>query len=241
MNVTSQRLCVWSGPLLCLLFAIGLVALAQFIPPPTAHDSLTQVANLYRDHTDRLRAGLVLMMIGAAFFAPWSAVISVQLKRIEGKHTPMTYTQLACGAAMVIVITLPVMIMIAASFRPGRDPALTQTLNDLAWILFIMVFAPVMVECLSIGIAILAGGDQKVMPRWAGYFNMWCAVLLVPAVLIPFFKTGPFAWQGVFEFWLAALVFFGWIVVMTVVAYQAISRQAATEARPARASTIELA
>jgi drug/metabolite transporter (DMT)-like permease len=208
-----------------------MVALAQFIPPPTAHDTPAQVVALYSRHTDRLRAGLVLMMIGAAFFAPWSASISVQLKRIEGRHTPLTYTQLACGAVGVLVILIPVMVMIVASFRPDRHPELTQTLNDLAWIPFIMVFSPVMVQCLAIGIAVFTdAGEDKVMPRWAGYFNVWCAVLLLPAVLIPFFKTGPFAWQGLFEFWLAAVVFFGWVVVMSIVTIGAIKRQPAAAA-----------
>ncbi len=227
MNRSSQLLAVWSGPLFCLLFAIGLVALAQFIPPPTAHNTLGQIVALYGRHTDRLRAGLVLMLISAAFFAPWSAVITVQLKRIEGRYSPMAYTQLVCGAVNVMVILFPVIVMIVAAFRPYRHPELTQTLNDLAWIPFVMVFSAVLVQCLAIGIAIINGGDQDVMPRWAGYFNFWIALLLFPAVLVPFFKTGPFAWQGALEFWLAAAVFFGWIVVMTVVVHGSVTRQAA--------------
>jgi hypothetical protein len=226
MNKRSQLLCVWSGPLFCALFAVGMVALAQFIPPPTAHDSAADVVRLYSEHNDRLKAGLVLMMIAAAFFAPWSGVISVHLKRIEGRFSPMTYTQLACGAVGVLVILMPVMVMIVASFRPGRDPQITQTLNDLAWIPFIMVFSPVMVQCLSIAIAVASDSKQRVFPRWAAYFNFMCAVLLLPAVLIPFFKHGPFAWQGILEFWLAAIVFFGWVVVMTLVLFGAVKRQA---------------
>src|SRR4051794_7439792 len=146
MNLRSQRLAVWTGPLFCLLFAIGMVPLAQFIPPPKASDSALKIAHLYADHTDRLRAGLVLMMLGAGFAAAWGASITTQMKRIEGRHSPMSWTNLACTAANVMVVTLPVMIMIALSFRPGRDPEITQALNDLAWILFVMVFPPVMVQ-----------------------------------------------------------------------------------------------
>jgi hypothetical protein len=117
------------------------------------------------------------------------------------------------------------MVMIVASFRPERDPQLTQTLNDLAWIPFIMVFPPVMIQALSIAVAILNKPDQDVFPRWLAYFNVWCAVLFLPAVLIPFFKRGPFAWHGLLEFWLAAVVFFGWFAVMTVGLLGAIKRQ----------------
>ena len=52
----------------------------------------------------------------------------------------------------------------------------------------------------------------------------------MPAVLIPFFKTGAFAWHGAMEFWLAAVVFFGWVVVMTIVMFGAIRRQVEAEA-----------
>jgi hypothetical protein len=218
-------MCTWCGVVFLVMFAVGLVALAQFIPPPRASDSAQKIAHLYSDHTNRLRAGLVLMMIAAGFTAPWTGVVSVQLKRIEGRLSPLTYTQLACGAAGILVVLLPVMVMIVASFRPERDPALTQTLNDLAWIPFIMVFPPVMIQALSIAAAILNKPDQDVFPRWVAYFNVWIAVLLLPAVLIPFFKRGPFAWHGLLEFWLAAAVFFGWFAVMTVALLGTIKRQ----------------
>lgn len=225
MNITSQRLAAWSGVLFIVLFAIGMVALAQFIPPPKANDTAQEVVDLYTENTDRLRAGLVCMMVAAGFLASWTAAIAVQLKRTEGDRSPMTYTQIATGAAGVLAVAFPVMIMIAASFRPERDPEITQTLNDLAWLPFIMLFSPVLVQTLSIGVAVFQAGDKSVYPRWVGYFNFWCALLFMPAVLIPFFKTGAFAWHGAMEFWLAATVFFGWVVVMTVVTLQAITKQ----------------
>ena len=88
MNERTQRLCIWAGPFFCLLFAIGMVALAQFIPPPKANDSLQQTVSLYANHTNRVRAGLVLMMSAAGFTAPWYGVMAVHLKRIEGRISP---------------------------------------------------------------------------------------------------------------------------------------------------------
>jgi drug/metabolite transporter (DMT)-like permease len=173
MNIRTQRLAVWTGPLLCLLFAVGLIGLAQFIPPPRADASLADVARIYSERTNRLRAGLVLMMLGAGFLASWGGAITTQLKRIEGAHSPMTWTNLACTGANVMVVTVPVMIMIAASFRPDRNPEITQALNDLAWIMFVMVFPPVMVQELSIAAAVFSHEGQKVYPRWVGYFNVW--------------------------------------------------------------------
>jgi len=222
VNRRAQLACAWSGVVFLVMFAIGMVALAQFIPPPKANDSLGQTVSLYADHTNRVRAGLVLMMSAAGFTAPWYGVMAVHIKRIEGRISPLTYTWIACGGAMILVILSPVMTMIVASFRPGRDPQITQALNDLAWIPFIMVYPPVLIQQLTITGAILGNARQTVFPRWVAYLNFWFAVLLVPAVAIPFFKHGPFAWHGIFEFWLAAVDFFGWFAVMTVFLMKAI-------------------
>ena len=45
--------------------------------------------------------------------------------------------------------------------------------------------------------------------------------------LLYFFKTGPFAWNGIFAFWLPLSVFGAWIIVFFVILRAAILRQAA--------------
>ena len=42
----------------------------------------------------------------------------------------------------------------------------------------------------------------------------------------PFFKTGPFAWNGMFSFWIPGTLFFAWYVVMLVTISKAIDRDA---------------
>jgi hypothetical protein len=69
-----------------------------------------------------------------------------------------------------------------------------------------------------------------VFQRWVGYLNAWVAVLLVPGVLVLFFNTGPFAWNGVLVFWLAATAETIWFVTMLVVLRRAIDQQQAEEA-----------
>jgi len=52
-------------------------------------------------------------------------------------------------------------------------------------------------------------------------------VLFVPGGLLTFFKTGPFAWNGIFVWWVPFLVFFSWYLVMFVMLRKAILKQAA--------------
>ena len=58
-----------------------------------------------------------------------------------------------------------------------------------------------------------------------GYFSLWCAILLAPGILVIVFHTGPFAWNGIFAFWLPLTVLGTWFFVMTVPLLQAIKQQ----------------
>jgi hypothetical protein len=213
-----------------VLFGIGLVPLAGFLPPPAANDTPQDVVRLYTEHHTRVQAGLTLMFFSTAFIAPWVAVISAQLRRIrvEGIMT-LVYGQLIAGGAFLFVVIAPVMSMIVASFRPERNPEITQALNDLAWIPFIMVFTTLTAQMLIVAAAVFLDPDEAVFPRWVGYVSAWCGVLLLPAVLLPFFKDGPFAWDGIFQFWLAAAIFFGWFAVMSVALLRAIRNEPAAQ------------
>jgi hypothetical protein len=223
----GQRLCAQSGYLLLVLFAAGMI-LCRFIPPPGANQSTAQLVGDYTKHTTELRIGLTLMILASGFYATWSGALSVQLKRLEGQFSPFAYTELACGAVNMLVIMLPLYILLAAAFRPLRDPQVTRALNDVAMIPFIGAFAPTVMSCLVIAGAILNSDRTDIFPRWLAWVNLACIPLLLPAMAIPFFKSGALAWQGALEFWLAAVVFFGWFLLMTVMTLRAITRQETT-------------
>jgi hypothetical protein len=224
MSPRVQNGAAWCGPIFVVVFFVGMI-LAGFLPPPSPHDSPHEVTLLYSDHTDLVRFGLFLMMVSAGFTGPFAAVISVQLRRIEGNLPTMTYTQLLGGAIGVLAIVVPMMIFTAAAFRPDRSPELTQALNDLAWLPFIMNFVPAMLQCISIAVAVFSDRrENPVFPRWVGYYNVWTTLLFIPGGLVTFFKHGPFAWNGLFAFWVAAAVFGSWFIVMSVAVRQAVGR-----------------
>lgn len=227
MNKTSQLLCAWSGPAFIVIFTIGLWVFTQYVPPPSPAATAADIAALYQQNTWQIRLGTSVMMAGAGLMCPFIVAIAVQMRRMEGRSPVWTFTQLSTGTAGVLFLILPPAVWTTAAFRPERTPELTLLLNDLGCILFLMPFTTFVVQMFAIAASILANrSDQQPFPRWTAYFNLWTAVLFVPAGLLTFFKTGPFAWDGLFVFWLPLVVFFAWYGVMFVLLCRAISQQA---------------
>jgi hypothetical protein len=222
MNTTDQKFGAWSGPIFAAFLGAALIV-PGFFPLPSPQLSIDEVAAIYQGRTGLIRIGVVLAFIGITFVVPFAAVISTQMRRMQGISRMAIYLQLGAGAAGAIVVLLPFLVIGIASFRPERDPQLTMMLNDAAWLGFITVFPLAVAQNLGLAIGTLMDTSAKpVFPRWVGYFNLWVALLFVPAVLAFFLKSGPFAWDGLISFWVAACAFFGWLLVMTFVLLKAI-------------------
>jgi hypothetical protein len=225
-NTQSQMVCLWVGITAIVMFFIGYWFLAGLVPPPSPHDTAAQIQHFWGHHTDLKRLGLVITMIAGAMTAPFVAVIATQMKRIEGEHSPYTWTQLGMGMVGTLLFIFPVMVMQAVAFRPHRDPNLMLLLDDLAWLPFVGVWSCAFVQNFAIAFAIFKDTEERVFPRWLGYFNIWVALLFIPGSMIYFFKTGPFAWNGLFCFWLPLSVFGIWFFVMFPYLRKAILSQA---------------
>jgi hypothetical protein len=125
------------------------------------------------------------------------------------------------------LLAIPLLFFLVVAFRPDRDPNVLQGLNDLAFLTFLMPFAPFCMLVLAIGVAVLQdSADEPILPRWFGYLNIWCVLLFAPAGLMPFFKTGPFDWRGLISLWLGFAAFGLWLVASSWTLDRAIRRQA---------------
>ena len=96
----------------------------------------------------------------------------------------------------------------------------------------------VVIQNAVIGAIILRDARPRpILPRWFAYVNVWVGLMIVPAGFIVFFKTGPFAWDGLLAWWMPVAAFFCWIILTAVLVTQAAIRQHADgedEPEPAR-------
>ncbi|WP_243841348.1 hypothetical protein [Mycobacterium sp. DL592] len=215
MSATLKRLCAWSGPATVVVTLIGWL-IAGVLPLPLGSSSTTQEVVDFYGHDTRVLIGLVIAQLGICLVFPLIALIALAMLRIEGRTPLLTLVQVVTGAATGVLLLVPMLLMAVIAFRPDRNPELTVTLNDIAWLLFLTPIAPFMIQNVAIGTAIL-GDKRSVLPRWVGYFNFWVAAAFVPDVLAFFFHAGPFSWRGVFVFWLALFAYAAFLIVMGVV------------------------
>ena len=227
-NTKMQLLCLWCGPVAIGLFLLGFWIIAGLVPPPSPDDSAQEIKNFYIDDKDQIRVGLVITMVAGALTGPFVAAICAQMKRVEGQFSPLAYTELGLGMIGILLFIFPTFVMQVAAFRPeDTDADQLLILNDLAWLPFVGIFAPAVFQNIAIGICAFKDSEEKVFPRWMGYFNIWIALLFVPAALLYFFTTGPFAWDGIFVFWVPLTAFTLWFFVVFWVVRKSILRQAA--------------
>lgn len=223
MTFSLQRACTWSGPAFVAVF-FGGILVAGWLPPISANMSAHDVAAMYHADGTRIALGAVLIGSAGVMQGIWTAVMSVQLRRIEGDRPLMTYTQLMAGGVGILVVVFPYILFALAAFRPGRDPQITQAIHDLGWIALVGVGWPAMLQCIAVGIATLSDrGARPVFPRWFGWFNLWVAFAFLPGPFLVFFHTGPFAWNGAAVFWIPAAVFGAWFAAWFVVLRRAIA------------------
>ena len=225
MDIRAQKIFAWSGPFSMSMVLIA-VSIAGFLPPPSPAASAEQIATFYRTNGSAISVGGILVMLSTAPFLLFIAVLSAQIKRIEGDARTFTYAQLTSGTASMTPIILFPLAWCVAAFRPEGSAEVIRVFNDLGFITMVLVTPPAMIQVLVVGLAILSDRRKRpVFPRWVGYVSILCTLVDFPGMLCVLYKTGPLAWNGIIAGGLPSLVFFPWVILMAVMLTRAIKQQ----------------
>ncbi|QTJ70724.1 hypothetical protein HYG77_35270 (plasmid) [Rhodococcus sp. ZPP] len=229
--MTAQRLCLAAGPAMTILFLVGWFAGTKWLPAPSPMMSAEAVSEMYQENRFGFQIGFFLMIIAAALMAPWAVAMTMWTKKTESRLPVLTYTQLVslgCSVAIFVILYIPWAL---AAFRAGEiDPEITQMLHEFGWFMFLFDVAPFSVWLIALGLGILwTPRDYQMLPRWSGYYCLVEAFVILPAIMIIFFKNGPYSYNGFLALWWPFGSFFVWVIVMTLLCWKALNRQAALD------------
>jgi hypothetical protein len=221
---------VWSWPVGAVIFGVSFVLIARFVPPVPPSWSAQQVADFYAAHTTSIRIGLLGAMFGSAFLLPFYAVVSAEIRKIEGKDALLAPIQFGGAIVLVTFFQIIGLLWLLASFRPEINPELVRTLNDYGWFVWSMLIPTYIIQFVAMAIAgFMDSRPDPIWPRWAAYLNLWVAVTGAGGVLAVFFKTGPFAWNGLVGFWIPLILFAIGMTVTTALFHRRATREVSVE------------
>lgn len=228
MNATSQRWMLWAGVVLASIYFFGYAFLMKFFPPPPPSLSAEDVVQLYAEHNTRFRIGVVLALICGGFNQFWTVVIAAQMVRDEKGVPVWAIMQGTAGTLGTALFFLPPLFWGVASFSIGRDPGLTLLMHELAFLTFITPVCMFPLQAIPIAVICLSKKEDEyhsAFPRWLGYFSLWMTISAEAGVAALMFKSGPFAWNGLFPFWLPLSIFGFWIGAIIFMILRALKRQ----------------
>lgn len=215
------NLCSWGGLAALVITLIGWLVAGLLPLPLGPSNTLSDVVAFYSSDSTRRMVGFVLATLGVCFAMPMVGVISIHMLRMERRLPLLSLIQLGSGSVTILINLLASMLFAVLTFRPElRAPESIMMLNDLTWLIFFTPIMPFIIQNVAIGIAVLTDRGKS-FPRWVGYLNLWVAFAFVPDILAYFFFSGPFAWNGIFVFWLALTAYAAFLVVMSVVTRRA--------------------
>jgi hypothetical protein len=120
----------------------------------------------------------------------------------------------ACGIWLVAAMQVDVL-----------SPALIQTMYYLGWMVIDLAYMVTSWQIIAASIVFLRDKrEKKLVPAWVSWWGYVTVASFFPVSLIPFFKTGPWAFQGLFNFWIAFPTWYIWIVSMSIYIIKAVNR-----------------
>lgn len=204
-----------TGCVLMTLMGIGFV-LGGFLPPP-GPSTAAPIATFYRDNVDLIRAAIISLIAGGTMFIPFGAAISDRIRTVPGIGPVAASTQMGAAIATATLMMVFGSILLVAVLRPDMPDSSYQLLNHVTWMAWAGLWEPGALQAVATATAIFADkSTAPVFPRWVAWYSLFMAFGSLMGSLIPFFTSGPFAWNGFISFWVAAAVFFAWFVIILI-------------------------
>ncbi len=214
-NLKYQMLAAQCGFAFEILFTIFWAGFGRNLPPASPALSAPDFAAYLTLHHTGILFGNSMAALVAVLWIPWTAQLTVVMRRIEGSSPVLTIVALSGGILTAWALIFCPAIWATAAFRTDIDPNTARTLNDLGFILFNITYAITSVQAIAAGLVGLADKSARpVFPRWVSGWAIFTGLSFIPLTAMPFYKTGPLAWNGAVSFWTLFGTYFIWTASM---------------------------
>ncbi|MGD9472374.1 MAG: hypothetical protein AB7G24_10330 [Novosphingobium sp.] len=216
----------WSGPLFLLASILAWAVLGHNLPPYSPARSPEEFHAFLLENRYQIQLGMILMMTFAPLYVMWGVAIERVMKAADPYNDVMATLQLWGAGLTMLVFFIPCGLWIGVTFRAdSMDPASLRFMFDTAWMFFDTGFSPVTMQFVAFGVSFLSDRREvPLIPRWVSWLGIWVGVSFFVFILMPFFKEGPLARDGMLMFWIEFSLFFLFLLVASIYTIKAIGR-----------------
>ncbi len=205
-----------SGIGFIVLYTIFYGYFGHNLPPVSAGLNAVATAAFYSAHHTSILFGESLAAVVGILWVPWTAQLTVVMRRIEGESAVLSMIQLSGGILTAWVLVFCPAFWATAAFIGGSDPNAVRTISDLGYLVFNITYMGTTLQAIAAGIVGLADrSENPVFPRWVSYWAIFAGISFIPITLDPFFKTGAWSWSGSLNFWAWFGTYFVWTATMS--------------------------
>ncbi|NMF87153.1 hypothetical protein [Aromatoleum petrolei] len=226
------RFCLACGPIFLLAYFGFWGLLGYCVPPLPAMMTAQEMAAHFQANAAQMRLG----MVGAMTFAPtymiWGLGITKVMETFEGNNKILSTLQLWGAGLTVIPVLMCCVFILAGSYRADTiDPSIVQLMYDMSWLTISVCYSVTTMQMIAMGVIFL--GDKRMkplVPKWLCWYSIWGGFMFIGEDLMPFFKEGVFARNGLVNFWIEYSIYFFYMIFVTGYLFKAVTRLE-TEAR----------
>jgi hypothetical protein len=220
------RFCAWTGPVFMAVFIVFWGLMGHNIPPWNPDLPAAVIANWFRTNANVIRTGMVMGMTFAVCYCVWGLAIGRVMGKIVGKDSLLVDLQVWGAGLTVVPLLVSTSFWLAGAYRPQALPdEILQLLYDWAWLLIDLAYSVTTVQLFAAGVAFLQDKREKpLVPRWLAWYGIWVGFMFIAECLMPFFKSGAFARDGILNFWIEFCIWFVWAPLLTIYVLKAITR-----------------
>lgn len=225
-NFRHVRFCAWNGMLFMAVFMVFWGLMGHNLPPWGGDEPASAIARYFRETRNWVRTGMVISMTFAVSYAVWGLAIGKVMRHAAGRDSILVDLQVWGAGLTVVPVLVSSSFWLAGSYRPDTLPdEILQLLYDMAWLLIDLAYSVTSVQMIALGVGFLQDKRAKpLFPKWVCWYSIWVGFMFVAECLMPFFKSGPFARQGILNFWIEFSIFFAYAPIITWFLLKAIPR-----------------
>lgn len=210
LHVRLQLLACWSAPVFTILVLIGWFGLAQGLAPVPADWTASATQAWFVENQLSTAIGCTIFLVAMIFLSFWVSQLSVMMAWSEGDAPLLALAQAIGGISVIVLIVLSCCLWIGAGYRAEAAPDISVMYNDISWLGFLLGWVMLAVQMLATAAAGLVD-RQSFLPRWWSWATLIALVPLALANGPAFVTSGPFAFHGLFAYYIPMAVWALWL------------------------------